>query len=190
MKKNLLLTTALVAVSFTASNAWAEDATHKVTTADETISENLDGLHAGDETDAQGGAIRHTKGTLTVKDGVTFSNNSAQQSGGAISAYSDVHIGDNVTFKNNTSIMNETKPKFNDNGGNTKSEMGGAIYVEGKHKLKIGNNVKFEGNKAGSGTVYLYNGVTATIGDNVSFVDNIMGESHATKPATGVGALA
>ncbi len=204
MKNNLLLTTALVSVAFAfTANAWAEtgDATHKVTTADETISENLDGLHAGDKTDAQGGAVYHTKGTLTVKDGVTFSGNSAQRTGGAISAYDKLVIGDNVTFKNNTSIMNETDPKFNDNNGKTKTEMGGAIYVEGTNYkgegniLTIGKNATFSGNTAANGIVYLYNGVTATIGDNVSFVDNKMGVelSHATKseenPISGTGVL-
>ncbi len=197
MKKNLLITTALVAVSFAVSNAWAEDATHKVTSKDGlTVSGTLDGLHAGNETDAQGGAVFHSgEGTLEVKSGTTFSNNYAQQTGGAISAYGDVNIGDNVTFSGNRSYLSEdesTRFKDHPEGRDTiATEMGSAIYMQGKHNLTIGEHATFSGNKSSSGVVFLYDGVNATIGDNVSFVDNEAGEkfSHAEKPVTGGGAL-
>ncbi len=128
MKKEFLFTTALAAVSFAASNAWAtasnawdgkdftNQTTHKVVTDnmeanDFTVSQNKNTGNGG------GGAIYvqkpevnngYTPGSLTLNGG-TFYHNHAKYDGGAIGNYGDLNIN-GTKFRNNTA---QTEAKDN-----------------------------------------------------------------------------
>ena len=178
MRKKLLITTALVAL-ISASNAYA--AKHVIEEGEnKELSEGYSGF-----SDATGGAVLN-KGTLTVKVGSVFSNNSATNAGGAIYNNGTLNIGNNVTFTQNSS--------FNKDGHNY-SEMGGAIYSQGtadaRREITIGNNVSFVGNEALAGaSIYLYGNNKLIIGDNVSFENNVAKNGgDTTTAAKGAGIM-
>ena len=128
----------------------------------------------------QGGAIFNYK-DLTVTAGSNFENNHSTITGSAISNYADkLVIGDNVSFKNNVSLIEVDDGSMNQMG---------TIYSEGtasrQNIINIGDNVVFEGNKAGAGAgIYLYGNNNVTIGDNAQFVGN---ETQKTLNDTSIG---
>ena len=117
----------------------------------------------------QGGAI-YNANDLTVASGSNFENNHSTITGSAISNYADkLVIGDNVSFKDNISLS-----AVNISSG--MSQMG-TIYSEGTasrtNNIEIGDNVLFEGNKAGGGAgLYLMGANDVTIGDGAKFINN------------------
>ena len=160
MRKNLLLTTALVGVAF-ASPAMANEAENPP--ADETITHeaiytNETGTTVADGTVFEGlkqesadsqnaGAVTvNTQGSIVIGNDVEFSDNSSDWSGGAMKALSGFEIGNKAEFKNNIS-----------------NQGGGALYIRqspntgsedavASTTAKIGDNATFSGNKAGGET--------------------------------------
>ena len=134
----------------------------------------------------QGGAIFNGK-ELTVKDGSNFENNKATITGSAISNYAEkLVIGDNVSFKNNITLIEIDDGSMNQMG---------TIYSEGtasrQNAITIGNNVLFEGNKAGAGAgLYLYGNNNAKIGNNAQFINNsTQATLNDATPVSGGGAI-
>lgn len=131
-----------------------------------------------------GGAI-YNANELSVADGASFSNNSANVEGSAIANYgSKLTIGNDTAFKNNTAFLGE----YTYSGA---SEMG-AIYTEGTAKrtneVNIGNNVLFEGNKSyGGAGLYVFGGNNVTIGNNAQFIANKAQASLNDETATSGG---
>ena len=184
MKKNLLLTTAIVAAALCfADTAKADDpvAGSEINAA-ATVTQGVSGF-TRDETNSDAGAkywgVYGLSGAadLTINAGLTFDGNKNTVSGGAIfNALTDnrvdgqnvtVTIGDNVTFSGN------------------ESKRGGAFYSEGAEiagahnfdygtEMTAGDNVTFTGNKANQyGGAIALNGMnTATFGDDVTFSGN------------------
>ena len=120
-------------------------------------------------TDGSGGAIHNCKnhdgtiGNLTIKDGASFTKNTATSGGGAISNYNSgiINILNNVSFTSNTA-----------------NRFGGAIlnFTDGNISagtINIGNNVLFSNNKAQTDCGGAITNVgTITIGDNATFEQN------------------
>jgi outer membrane autotransporter protein len=164
MKNKLLITTALVAFAATYGNAYAE---HTVIASGEELTVNEGVSNATGE--QAGGAFRNF-GTLTLNDGLSFTNNDATHAGGVVYNSGKLIVGDNVSFTENSSFLNGE----NYSGA---SEMGAAIYSEGttdsQKVITIGNNANFSNNKAYAGTaLYLFGNNAATIGDNAVFDNN------------------
>ena len=116
MRKNLLLTTALVGVAF-AFPAMANEAQNPP--ADETITHEaiytnetgttvangtvFEGLGNTTEVERAGAVTVNTQGSIVIGNNVKFNGNSSNWSGGAMKALSGFEIGNNVTFEGNTS---------------------------------------------------------------------------------------
>ena len=191
MRKNLLLTTALVGVAF-AFPAMANDTQNPP--ADETITHeaiytNETGTTVADGTVFEGlkqesadsqnaGAVTvNTQGSIVIGNNVQFTGNSSDWSGGAMKALSGFEIGNNVTFE-----------------GNTSEKGGGALYIRqspntsattpvpvASTTAKIGDNATFDSNKAGGDSANSWLGGAIAveyapegleIGDNATFSKN------------------
>ena len=189
MRKNLLLTTALVGVAF-AFPAMANDTQNPP--ADETITHeaiytNETGTTVADGTVFEGlkqesadsqnaGAVTvNTQGSIVIGNNVDFMGNSSVAAGGAMKALSGFEIGNNVTFE-----------------GNTSKKGGGALYIRqspntgatdpvASTTAKIGNNATFDSNKAGGDSANSWLGGAIAveyapegleIGDNATFSNN------------------
>ena len=127
MRKNLLLTTALVGVAF-AFPAMANEAENPpadtTTTKQEAIYTNETGTTVADGTVFEGlkqesadsqnaGAVTvNTQGSIVIGNDVKFLGNNSIAAGGAMKALSGFEIGNNVTFE-----------------GNTSEKGGGALYI-------------------------------------------------------------
>ena len=104
-----------------------------------------------------GGAI-YSDGNLTIGDNVSFRDNIANKSGGAIYNYggSLCISGVNTSFINNNAIRS-----------------GGAIYSDIGNVTINGTDTKFLGNFAnGGGAIYNYVGSLCISGFNTSFINN------------------
>lgn len=189
MRKNLLLTTALVGVAF-AFPAMANDTQNPP--ADETITHeaiytNETGTTVADGTVFEGlkqesadsqnaGAVTvNTQGSIVIGNNVKFLNNSSTKTGGAMKALSGFEIGNNVTFE-----------------GNTSEKGGGALYIRQSPNItddqpvasttaKIGDGATFDSNKAGGENANSWLGGAIAveyapegleIGDNATFSNN------------------
>ena len=135
MRKNLLLTTALVGVAFafpamagdTQNPPADETITHEAiytnetgtTVADGTVFEGLK-QESADSQNA-GAVTVNTQGSIVIGNDVEFSDNSSDWSGGAMKALSGFEIGNNVTFE-----------------GNTSEKGGGAYRVNGEKLDRLG----------------------------------------------------
>lgn len=185
MRKNLLLTTALVGVAF-AFPAMANDTqnppadetiTHKAiytnetgtTVADGTVFEGLK-QESADSQNA-GAVTVNTQGSIVIGNNVDFMGNSSVAAGGAMKALSGFEIGNNVTFE-----------------GNTSEKGGGALYIRqspntgatdpvASTTAKIGDGAKFIDNHAsdswhGGAIAVEYAPEGLEIGDNATFSNN------------------
>ena len=116
MKNNLLLTTALVALSMP---AWAEDTisgTHLDVKGEATVTANS--VYRG-LTGSIGGAITVYKKIvdLEIESGAKFYNNSAQYDGGAIGNYGGAIVAENVEFVGNKAQLNAANDSRHIGGG-------------------------------------------------------------------------
>ena len=135
MRKNLLLTTALVGVAF-AFPAMANEAENPP--ADETITHEViytnetgttvangtvfEGLKQEDTQSQNAGAVTvNTQGSIVIGNDVKFLGNNSIAAGGAMKALSGFEIGNNVTFE-----------------GNTSEKGGGAYRVNGEKLDRLG----------------------------------------------------
>ena len=196
MRKNLLLTTALVGVAF-AFPAMADDTQNPP--ADETITHEaiytnetgttvadgavFEGLKQESADSQNAGAVTvNTQGSIVIGNNVDFMGNSSVAAGGAMKALSGFEIGNNVTFE-----------------GNTSEKGGGALYIRqspntgatdpvASTTAKIGNNATFDSNKAGgdSANSWLGGAIAVeyapeglTIGKNALFEKNSGGHGGA-----------
>lgn len=189
MRKNLLLTTALVGVAFAfpaianeAQNPPADETiTHEAiytnetgtTVADGTVFEGLK-QESADSQNA-GAVTVNTQGSIVIGNNVDFMGNSSVAAGGAMKALSGFEIGNNVTFE-----------------GNTSKKGGGALYIRqspntgatdpvASTTAKIGDDATFESNKAGGDSANSWLGGAIAveyasegleIGDNATFSNN------------------
>lgn len=190
MRKNLLLTTALVGVAF-AFPAMAGDTQNPpadtTTTKQEAIYTNETGTTVADGTVFEGlkqesadsqnaGAVTvNTQGSIVIGNDVKFLGNNSIAAGGAMKALSGFEIGNNVTFE-----------------GNTSEKGGGALYIRqspntgatdpvASTTAKIGDGATFESNKAGGENANSWLGGAIAIeyapegleiGDNATFSKN------------------
>ena len=155
MRKNLLLTTALVGVAFAfpamaneAENPPAEETAIYTNETGKTVADGtiFNGL-ANTTVAQQAGAVTvDTQGSIVIGNNVQFTGNSSDWSGGAMKALSGFEIGNKAEFKNNIS-----------------NQGGGALYIRqspntgsedavASTTAKIGDNATFSGNKAGGET--------------------------------------
>ena len=135
MRKNLLLTTALVGVAFAfpamaneTENSPADTTTTKqeaiytnetgTTVADGTV---FEGLGNTTEVERAGAVTVDTQGSIVIGNNVKFNKNTSNWSGGAMKALSGFEIGNNVTFE-----------------GNTSEKGGGAYRVNGEKLDRLG----------------------------------------------------
>lgn len=134
MRKNILLTTALVGVAFAfpamaneAENPPADETiTHEAiytnetgtTVADGTV---FEGLGNTTEVERAGAVTVDTQGSIVIGNNVKFNKNTSNWSGGAMKALSGFEIGNNVTFE-----------------GNTSEKGGGAYRVNGEKLDRLG----------------------------------------------------
>ncbi|MBR3654540.1 MAG: hypothetical protein IKN62_03775, partial [Elusimicrobia bacterium] len=167
------------------------------------IDENANFISNNTGTSGSGGAIHNCKnhdGTianLTIKDGASFTSNTATSGGGAISNYNGgiINILDNVSFISNTAnkfggaILNYSSDNTINAGtvniGNNarfinntaQTDCGGAITNSGI--FTIGESATFDENSsAGSGgAIYNSKRGNITIGKNVTFSNNIETEN-------------
>lgn len=189
MRKNLLLTTALVGVAFafpamagdTQNPPADETITHEAiytnetgtTVADGTVFEGLK-QESADSQNA-GAVTVDTQGSIVIGNNVDFMGNSSVAAGGAMKALSGFEIGNNVTFE-----------------GNTSEKGGGALYIRqspntgatdpvASTTAKIGDNATFDSNKAGGDSANSWLGGAIAveyapegleIGDNATFSNN------------------
>lgn len=133
-----------------------------------------------------GGAISITDAMININTlnsgGVSFSNNTSENSGGVIfnSSGSTFTIGNNASFSNNSAgfnggAINNTgatfaignNASFSDNSSGFSS--GGAINNTGNASFTIGNDASFSNNSAGAGGAINSFGSTFRIGSNASF---------------------
>ncbi len=179
MKKNLLLTTALVGVAF-ALPAMAQTASADSIYTNDLGTTVATGTTFTDLHTTQGqnaGAVTvDTQGDINIGNDVHFIKNTSVASGGAMKALSGFEIGDGVHFTGNIS-----------NGG------GGALYIRQSPNTgtdeptpvastvaKIGNNAEFKDNIAGKDGTSWFGGAIAveyapeglTIGEEAYFEGN------------------
>ncbi len=184
MKRNLFLTTALVAVSFVAKSALAEEVITErlVVASGETRSFNqatADGIESPDPY-ISGGVIKN-EGTVNIDDS-TFTDNSAER-GGVIYNSNILNIG-NSSFENNHASISA-----------------GAIYNSSHGVVNISGNTTFEGNthapNAGEeipndifnvGTLNLNPGADKTISFKGG-IDGDGGNDHGTMNVNGQGTV-
>ena len=119
-------------------------------------------IWSGDGNDPQGQPLE-AQSSLTIYDNVTFSNNTANLAGGALSLNGGLKtaIHNNVTFSGNQAT--------------DASSYGGAIYVtttRDEINLEIGQSVQFNQNTAGSGGAIYSNDAQITIGSGAIFNEN------------------
>lgn len=189
MRKNLLLTTALVGVAFafpamagdTQNPPADETITHEAiytnetgtTVADGTVFEGLK-QESADSQNA-GAVTVNTQGSIVIGNDVKFLGNNSVAAGGAMKALSGFEIGNNVEFN-----------------GNTSEKGGGALYIRqspntgatdpvASTTAKIGDGATFESNKAGGENANSWLGGAIAIeyapegleiGDNATFSKN------------------
>ena len=157
MRKNLLMTTALAVFAFTATSVSAEavTATHKVVTADETITGEV--FSAQSDTKVGGAILNSNSGegaqehTLTLNN-TTFTGNQSgtEGTGGGGAVYNNANLVVNGgTFDGNIAgagfgeeAATKKKQKNTKNGGN-----GGAIFNGEKGTLYV-NGATFTNNEA------------------------------------------
>ena len=157
MRKNLLMTTALAVFAFTATSVSAEavTATHKVVTADETITGEV--FSAQSDTTVGGAILNSNSGegaqehTLTLNN-TTFTGNQSgtEGTGGGGAVYNNANLVVNGgTFDGNIAgagfgeeAATKKKQKNTKNGGN-----GGAIFNGKKGTLHV-NGATFTNNEA------------------------------------------
>ena len=186
MRKNLLLTTALVGVAFAfpamaadPQNPPAEETAIYTNETGKTVADGtiFNGL-ANTTVAQQAGAVTvDTQGSIVIGNNVQFTGNSSDWSGGAMKALSGFEIGNNVTFE-----------------GNTSEKGGGALYIRqspntsattpvpvASTTAKIGDNATFDSNKAGGDSANSWLGGAIAveyapegleIGDNATFSNN------------------
>ena len=119
-------------------------------------------IWSGDGNDAQGQPL-DAKSSLTIYDNVTFSNNTANLAGGALSLNGGLKtaIHNNVTFSGNQAT--------------DASSYGGAIYItttRDEINLEIGQSVQFNQNTAGSGGAIYSNDAQISIDNEAIFSGN------------------
>lgn len=132
----------------------------------------------------QGGAIFINEAIdVEIGNGATFNSNTATNHGGAIYNKSDIAFSDaiftgNISNKYGGAFYNDTGANA-DLGDNTKfdankANLGGAIYGNKEGSVTLGANAEFTGNTSNShgGAIYLTNGHDLTIGDNAKFTNN------------------
>lgn len=193
MRKNLLLTTALVGVAF-AFPAMANEAENPpadtTTTKQEAIYTNetgttvangtvFEGLKQEDTQSQNAGAVTvNTQGSIVIGNDVKFLGNNSVAAGGAMKALSGFEIGNNVTFEGNTS----------EKGGAAlyirQSPNTGATDPVASTTAKIGDDAKFIGNHAsdswhGGAIAVEYAPEGLTIGKNALFEKNSGGHGGA-----------
>ena len=185
MRKNLLLTTALVGVAF-AFPAMAGDTQNPP--ADETITHEaiytnetgttvangtvFEGLKQESADSQNAGAVTvNTQGSIVIGNDVKFLGNNSVAAGGAMKALSGFEIGNNVTFEGNTS----------EKGGAAlyirQSPNTGATDPVASTTAKIGDGAKFIDNHAsdswhGGAIAVEYAPEGLEIGDNATFSKN------------------
>lgn len=151
MKNKLLLTTALVGVAFAmptmAAEEWDGKTSHLIPQGEtlvleenslvEKIINNADGIGGALSTSKPKNGVENP-GTLIVKSGTVFKNNTAKYDGGAIANFGVLDI-DGATFKENKS-QTETK--------DSQPVGGGAISLGIDSKTTI-KNTKFVNNETG-----------------------------------------
>ena len=143
------------------------------------------------DTDVTGGAVYlGQNSTVDIKDGTSFTNNSAASHGGAIYIHRDIAAtigaldGERITFSNNTTSGRGgaiyTVAGNEDSSGcdltivNTdftanNAQIGGAVYLNTGCKMLVGQGTSFSENKAlisdsyGGGAIYLNEGTSATV---------------------------
>ena len=119
-------------------------------------------IWSGDGNDPQGQPLE-AKSSLTIYDNVTFSNNTANFAGGALSLNGGLKtaIHNNVTFSGNQATDAES--------------YGGAIYItttRDEINLEIGQSVQFNQNTAGSGGAIYSNDAQISIDNEAIFSGN------------------
>ena len=151
MKNKLLLTTALVGVAFAmptmAAEEWDGKTSHLIPQGEtlvleenslvEKIINNADGIGGALSTSNQKNGVENP-GTLIVKSGTVFKNNTAKYDGGAIANFGVLDI-DGATFKENKSQTETT---------DSQPVGGGAISLGIDSKTTI-KNTKFVNNETG-----------------------------------------
>lgn len=192
MRKNLLLTTALVGVAFafpamagdTQNPPADETITHEAiytnetgtTVADGTVFEGLK-QESADSQNA-GAVTVNTQGSIVIGNDVKFLGNNSVAAGGAMKALSGFEIGNNVTFEGNTS----------EKGGAAlyirQSPNTGATDPVASTTAKIGDGAKFIDNHAsdswhGGAIAVEYAPEGLTIGKNALFEKNSGGHGGA-----------
>lgn len=151
MKNKLLLTTALVGVAFAmptmAAEEWDGKTSHLIPQGEtlvleenslvENITNNADGIGGALSTSKPKNGVENP-GTLIVKSGTVFKNNTAKYDGGAIANFGVLDI-DGATFKENKSQTETT---------DSQPVGGGAISLGIDSKTTI-KNTKFVNNETG-----------------------------------------
>lgn len=151
MKNKLLLTTALVGVAFAmptmAAEEWDGKTSHLILQGEtlvleenslvENITNNADGIGGALSTSKPKNGVENP-GTLIVKSGTVFKNNTAKYDGGAIANFGVLDI-DGATFKENKSQTETT---------DSQPVGGGAISLGIDSKTTI-KNTKFVNNETG-----------------------------------------
>lgn len=185
MKNKLLLTTALVGVAFAmptmAAEEWDGKTSYLIPQGEtlvleenslvENITNNADGIGGALSTSKPKNGVENP-GTLIVKSGTVFKNNTAKYDGGAIAnSFNNTQISNTVFEKNeainggavyNQSLYNtNNQAQETDKGGDIKfadvtfdgnkaSTNGGAIFNDANTNAELSGTVVFSGNKAGN----------------------------------------
>lgn len=154
MKSKLLMTTAIISISFAvSSNA---DIRYEVK-AGETVDIPA-GIYENNNETGNGGIASITQGTLNIADGAELKNSKAKFGGAVFNKSGTIETG-KVLFE-----------------GNEATSSGGAIYnYQTGAKTTIGNDSSFNKNKAAQTGGAIFNGTTTNIGSNVIFSDNKAG---------------